>query len=229
MYVLTPFRMVLISDGKFNLRSWNNWITLRSRSSRFRNGDISPYNLGSCNGLDYSPGRLERKTIRKRIIYGSDAPLFWSLGISGGLFLSIRIRFRRVSHLIVRRGERLICRMCAFSVIIGDTIPHVIAYLFPVLAEHAGLRLLVDRRVIIILCTLAVSFPLSLHRDIVKLSKSSGFGMSPTTPCTRIELILSTGLNVYHRRDGGPERSCSRTRTEGSTITCRLPYPLWGI
>ena len=67
-------------------------------------------------------------------------------------------------------------RMCAFSVIIGDTIPHVIAYLFPVLAEHAGLRLLVDRRVIIILCTLAVSFPLSLHRDIVKLSKSSGFG-----------------------------------------------------
>jgi len=70
-------------------------------------------------------------------------------------------------------------RMCAFSVIIGDTIPHVIAYLFPVLAEHAGLRLLVDRRVIIILCTLAVSFPLSLHRDIVKLSKSSGFGKLP--------------------------------------------------
>jgi len=68
--------------------------------------------------------------------------------------------------------------MCAFSVIIGDTIPHVIAYLFPVLAEHAGLRLLVDRRFIIVLCTLAVSFPLSLHRDIVKLSKSSGFGKS---------------------------------------------------
>lgn len=73
-------------------------------------------------------------------------------------------------------------RMCAFSVIIGDTIPHVIAYLFPVLAEHAGLRLLVDRRFIIVVCTLAVSFPLSLHRDIVKLSKSSGFGTSLPSP-----------------------------------------------
>lgn len=75
-------------------------------------------------------------------------------------------------------GSKTDIRMCAFSVIIGDTIPHVIAYLFPVLAEHAGLRLLVDRRFIIVLCTLAVSFPLSLHRDIVKLSKSSGFGKS---------------------------------------------------
>jgi sodium-coupled neutral amino acid transporter 11 len=82
--------------------------------------------------------------------------------------------------------------MCAFNVIIsvvyfvfwntqlisrtGDTIPHVIAYLFPSFAKHAILRLLVDRRVVILLCTVSVSFPLSLYRDIVKLSKSSGFG-----------------------------------------------------
>ncbi|KAK8858559.1 hypothetical protein IAR55_002788 [Kwoniella newhampshirensis] len=65
---------------------------------------------------------------------------------------------------------------CAFHVIIGDTIPRVISYLFPSLAEHAFVRLLVDRKVVIILCTLFVSFPLSLHRDIVKLSKSSSFG-----------------------------------------------------
>ncbi|KLT45533.1 hypothetical protein CC85DRAFT_136756 [Cutaneotrichosporon oleaginosum] len=67
--------------------------------------------------------------------------------------------------------------MCAFNVIIGDSIPHVLAFVFPFLKEHAGLRLLVDRRFIIVLCTITVSFPLSLHRDIVKLSKSSAFAL----------------------------------------------------
>ena len=74
------------------------------------------------------------------------------------------------------RALQLTRRMCAFNVIIGDTIPHVIAYLFPSISTHAMLRLLVDRHFIIILITVTISFPLSLHRDIVKLSKSSGFG-----------------------------------------------------
>ncbi len=52
----------------------------------------------------------------------------------------------------------------------------MIAILIPTGAEHPILSLLVDRRFVILLATLAVSFPLSLHRDIVKLSKSSGFG-----------------------------------------------------
>lgn len=78
-------------------------------------------------------------------------------------------------------------RMCAFSVIIGDTIPHVIVYLFPALADSM-FSFLVDRRTIIVLCTIAVSFPLSLHRDIVKLSKSSGFGES-----TFVRLLRSLG------------------------------------
>ncbi|RSH77368.1 uncharacterized protein EHS24_003328 [Apiotrichum porosum] len=67
--------------------------------------------------------------------------------------------------------------MCAFNVIIGDTIPQVLDFVFPFLGEHAVLNLLVDRRFVIVLCTAAVSFPLSLHRDIVKLSKSSGFAL----------------------------------------------------
>ncbi|CAD6568517.1 MAG: hypothetical protein TREMPRED_004603, partial [Tremellales sp. Tagirdzhanova-0007] len=84
--------------------------------------------------------------------------------------------------------------MCAFNVIIyvipqvevrvkltffrtGDTIPHVIAYVLPSLAQHAFLRLLVDRRIVIVLCNVGISFPLSLHRDIVKLSKSSSFAL----------------------------------------------------
>lgn len=83
--------------------------------------------------------------------------------------------------------------MCAFSVIIGDTIPHVIVYLFPAMTEHAFLSFLVDRRTIIVLCTIAISFPLSLHRDIVKLSKSSGFGewLNPFNSIKRSALVLS--------------------------------------
>lgn len=90
------------------------------------------------------------------------------------------------------------CSMCAFNVIMwvlwlslvrkchmtqtwlilcsGDTIPHVIALLLPSTTDRPFLALLVDRRFVILLATLTVSFPLSLHRDIVKLSKSSGFG-----------------------------------------------------
>ncbi|WOO77390.1 Vacuolar amino acid transporter 2 [Vanrija pseudolonga] len=67
--------------------------------------------------------------------------------------------------------------MCAFNVIIGDSIPPVIRFVFPFLAEHAVLNLLVNRNFIIFLATATVSFPLSLHRDIVKLSKSSSFAL----------------------------------------------------
>lgn len=67
---------------------------------------------------------------------------------------------------------------CAFGVIIGDTIPHVIAFLFPFLRDIPVLKLLVNRSFIIFLATSCVSYPLSLHRDIHKLSKASGIGQS---------------------------------------------------
>ncbi|RSH89397.1 hypothetical protein EHS25_002509 [Saitozyma podzolica] len=55
--------------------------------------------------------------------------------------------------------------------------PHAIGYIIPSLSKHAVLRLLVNRQVVIILCTICVSLPLSLHTDIVKLSKSSSFAL----------------------------------------------------
>lgn len=67
--------------------------------------------------------------------------------------------------------------MCAFNVIIGDTIPQVLRFVFPFLEESSWLSWLVNRNFIIVLCTIAVAFPLSLHRDIVKLSKSSSFAL----------------------------------------------------
>lgn len=58
--------------------------------------------------------------------------------------------------------------MVAFCVIVGDTIPRVLDALFPSLADMSFLWLLTNRRAIIILMCLGVSYPLSLYRDIAK-------------------------------------------------------------
>jgi solute carrier family 38 (sodium-coupled neutral amino acid transporter), member 11 len=60
--------------------------------------------------------------------------------------------------------------MVAFCVIIGDTIPHVLEAVIPGLREMPFLWLLTDRRAVIVLFVLGVSWPLSLYRDIAKVS-----------------------------------------------------------
>ncbi|KLO19479.1 amino acid transporter [Schizopora paradoxa] len=67
--------------------------------------------------------------------------------------------------------------MCAFGIIIGDTIPHVIRSAFPQLQMIPVLRVLTNRQFIICLCTLCISYPLSLYRDIHKLSRASGLAL----------------------------------------------------
>ncbi|KAL5363637.1 transmembrane amino acid transporter protein-domain-containing protein [Aspergillus floccosus] len=63
--------------------------------------------------------------------------------------------------------------MIAFCIIVGDTIPHVLSSLFPSLRDMSFLWLLTDRRAIIVLLVLTISYPLSLYRDIAKLAKAS--------------------------------------------------------
>ncbi|OQO05308.1 hypothetical protein B0A48_09076 [Cryoendolithus antarcticus] len=67
--------------------------------------------------------------------------------------------------------------MVAFCIIIGDTIPHVLAAIFPSLSTTPVLSLLVDRRAIIVLFVLGLSYPLSLYRDIAMLAKASTFAL----------------------------------------------------
>ncbi|KAI0823351.1 amino acid transporter [Trametes gibbosa] len=67
--------------------------------------------------------------------------------------------------------------MCAFGIIIGDTIPHVIRSIFPHLWRVPVLGLLTKRQFVIALCTICVSYPLSLYRDIHKLSRASGLAL----------------------------------------------------
>lgn len=59
--------------------------------------------------------------------------------------------------------------MVAFCIVVGDTIPHVFVAIFPSLREMPFLWLLTDRRAVIILFVLGVSYPLSLYRDIAKV------------------------------------------------------------
>jgi sodium-coupled neutral amino acid transporter 11 len=58
--------------------------------------------------------------------------------------------------------------MLAFCVIVGDTIPKVMDALFPSLSDTSFLWLLTDRRAVMILLILGISYPLSLYRDIAK-------------------------------------------------------------
>lgn len=59
--------------------------------------------------------------------------------------------------------------MIAFCIIVGDTIPHVLSALFPSLQDMSFLWLLTDRRAVIVIFVLGVSYPLSLYRDIAKV------------------------------------------------------------
>lgn len=60
---------------------------------------------------------------------------------------------------------------------LGDTIPHVIRSIFPNLYTVPVLSLLTKRQFVIALCTICVSYPLSLYRDISKLSRASGLAL----------------------------------------------------
>ncbi|KAK0706795.1 transmembrane amino acid transporter, partial [Lasiosphaeria miniovina] len=63
--------------------------------------------------------------------------------------------------------------MVAFGVIVGDSIPHVLMAIWPGLRSMPVLGLLADRRAVIVLFTLSISYPLALYRDIAKLAKAS--------------------------------------------------------
>ncbi|KAI9643014.1 hypothetical protein NHQ30_008748 [Ciborinia camelliae] len=63
--------------------------------------------------------------------------------------------------------------MIAFCIIVGDSIPHVLAAVFPGLRDVPVLGLLANRRAVIVVFVLGISYPLSLYRDIAKLAKAS--------------------------------------------------------
>ncbi|RYO93815.1 hypothetical protein DL764_007934 [Monosporascus ibericus] len=63
--------------------------------------------------------------------------------------------------------------MVAFAVIVGDSIPYVFRAIWPELRDVPVLGLLADRRAVIVIFVVGVSYPLTLYRDIAKLAKAS--------------------------------------------------------
>ncbi|KAF9566763.1 AAAP amino acid permease [Agrocybe pediades] len=67
--------------------------------------------------------------------------------------------------------------MCAFGIIIGDTLPQVVRSVFPTLYTIPVLKLFTNRQFLIAFCTICFSYPLSLYRDIHKLARASGLAL----------------------------------------------------
>lgn len=60
--------------------------------------------------------------------------------------------------------------MVAFGVIVGDTIPHVLAAVWSDLHNVPVIGWMTDRRVAILVFVMGISYPLTLYRDIAKVS-----------------------------------------------------------
>ena len=84
----------------------------------------------------------------------------------------------------------------------GDTIPHVIRSVFPGLYRIPVLNLLTKRQFIIALCTICVSYPLSLYRDIHKLSRASGLALIGMVII--VTSVLIEGPHVPEELKGDP-------------------------
>jgi solute carrier family 38 (sodium-coupled neutral amino acid transporter), member 11 len=68
--------------------------------------------------------------------------------------------------------------MVAFGVIVGDSIPHVLMAVWPGLDDIPFLGLLTNRKVVIFVFIMGISWPLSLYRDIAKVCPSYTYGRS---------------------------------------------------
>lgn len=94
----------------------------------------------------------------------------------------------------IRAFPRILSKPYSLLARTGDTIPHVIASLFPSFKTTPVLWLLINRKFVVFLATVCVSYPLSLYRDIGKLSRASGMGQFTFCSPRSIQERLGTDL-----------------------------------
>jgi sodium-coupled neutral amino acid transporter 11 len=106
--------------------------------------------------------------------------------------------------------------MVAFCIIVGDTIPHVFAAIFPSLRDMPFLWLLTDRRAVIVLFILCISYPLSLYRDIAKVSLLESRAVcNVLTVVARKSFRTSLGQHACHCSHSRNPRLPSSIRAKG--------------
>jgi sodium-coupled neutral amino acid transporter 11 len=101
--------------------------------------------------------------------------------------------------------------MVAFCIIIGDTIPRVMASAFPSLATTPMLWLLTDRRAVIVLVVLGLSYPLSLYRDIAMVGQGKFILFNSADGSTPACESIHPRLNQHD--DHHPHRGHPRANT----------------
>lgn len=92
--------------------------------------------------------------------------------------------------------------MAAFLVIIGDTIPHVLATFLPSLANTAVGSVVFSRIVIVPVFTLGLCLPLSLLKDMHRLSAASGFALFQMTVILLVVMFHGPALPPSLRGQG---------------------------
>lgn len=133
-----------------------------------------------CDGLDHPPHCHQRKAERWPFVYRHHDYLLRLQRPCGRVLLSVRIcLWRSVPFRPSLPKAYLRCGlgMCAFGIIIGDTLPQVFRSLFPTLPTIPILKLFGNRQFVIAFCTVCFSYPLSLYRDIHKLARASGLAL----------------------------------------------------
>jgi sodium-coupled neutral amino acid transporter 11 len=87
--------------------------------------------------------------------------------------------------------------ICAYSVIIGDTLPLVFGQW--VNDETLLGSLLTSRYIMIVFCNICVALPLSLYRDISKLSRTSAISLFALIFITLAVVIRGPQLPIEQR------------------------------
>lgn len=82
---------------------------------------------------------------------------------------------------------------------VGDTIPNVVRWIFPSLIGS----FLSSRSFIITVCTLTISYPLSLYRDIESLSKASAIALFSMVLIIVAVIVRGPAMPVELRGDPG--------------------------
>ncbi|KAJ2714959.1 hypothetical protein H4R19_001460 [Coemansia spiralis] len=84
--------------------------------------------------------------------------------------------------------------MASFIVIVGDTLPHVLAALLPAVAASKVGAVVLSRRFVVAVFVVCLAYPLSLHRDVGKLGKTSAFAV--VAMCTIITAVVVEGPRI---------------------------------
>lgn len=128
--------------------------------------------MNSCFGPS---GRAAVSFFQFAFAFGGTSSILYSQVMQQNTLYYRHVRLRHNHRLAVQIPIALLLNdeLCSS----GDTIPHVIRSIFPKLYSIPVLFVFTNRQFIIALCTICVSYPLSLYRDIHKLARASGLAL----------------------------------------------------